>query len=142
MLGVNAHLMHGARQSGIARQVATRRNMPSRIIGNWYGCRQSSDYPSYRGADVPLSLYGSTLPRWSLPGIRSAHCGRYVVKEEKSKVFGEALACLNSFSPAEGDSLNCRAFGSRGLPAFNSSRTGRQSGSASIREANPSLFHA
>jgi spore maturation protein CgeB len=36
--------------------------------------------------------------------------GRYIVREEKSRVFGEALACLNTFSLAEGNSLNCRAF--------------------------------
>jgi spore maturation protein CgeB len=41
-----------------------------------------------------------------------------VVREEKSRVFGEALACLHSFHVSEGDSLNCRAFeiaGARGL---------------------------
>jgi spore maturation protein CgeB len=29
---------------------------------------------------------------------------------EKSRVFGEGAACLNTFPLAEGDSLNCRAF--------------------------------
>jgi spore maturation protein CgeB len=42
------------------------------------------------------------------------HTGRYLVKKEKSVAFGEALACLNSFSVAEGDSLNCRAFETAG----------------------------
>ena len=32
------------------------------------------------------------------------------MKEEKSRVFGEALACLNSTHITEGNSLNCRAF--------------------------------
>ena len=58
-------------------------------------------------------------------------------------MFGEALACLNSFSPAEGDSLNCRAFevaGAAGLQLIEDR--------PAIRECfdpgsgDPSLFHA
>jgi spore maturation protein CgeB len=60
--------------------------------------------------DVPLSLYGSRPPSWSHPAYRQAHTGKYIVREEKSRIFGEALACLNTFSLSEGDSLNCRAF--------------------------------
>jgi spore maturation protein CgeB len=32
------------------------------------------------------------------------------MREEKSQVFGEGMACLNTFALAEGNSLNCRAF--------------------------------
>jgi spore maturation protein CgeB len=38
------------------------------------------------------------------------HTTKYIVREGKSRVFGEALACLNTFQLSEGNSLNCRAF--------------------------------
>ena len=57
-----------------------------------------------------LGLYGAKLPRWVSPEISAMHTGTYIVREDKSRVFGEALACLNCTTLAEGDSLNCRAF--------------------------------
>ena len=45
-----------------------------------------------------------------MPVIRERYSGRFLLKEEKSRVFGEALACLNSTTVAEGNALNCRAF--------------------------------
>ena len=47
---------------------------------------------------------------WTAPAIAARHSGRYVIRDEKSAVFGGALACLNSQALSEGDSLNCRAF--------------------------------
>lgn len=79
------------------------------VAGNFYGYRQFLVLRlASRG--VGLSLYGARLPRWVDPAIAAMHTGAYIVREEKSRVFGEALACLNSTALNEGDSLNCRAF--------------------------------
>lgn len=109
MLGLNAHLMHEAMNPAWHKPLATQRNDDIAVVGNWYGYRQRlAAVMLERG--IKLAMYGPRPPRWSLPEVRQGHRARYVVKEEKSQVFGEALACLNSFSLAEGDSLNCRAF--------------------------------
>jgi spore maturation protein CgeB len=79
------------------------------IVGNYYGFRQFL-VERLHDADVPMALYGAKPPRWARPLVAEGHLGRFVVKGEKSRVFGEALACLNSTSLAEGNSLNCRAF--------------------------------
>jgi spore maturation protein CgeB len=58
------------------------------------------------------------LPRWAAPEVRSRFSGQYITRTEKSRIFGEGMACLNSFALAEGNSINCRAFeiaGARGL---------------------------
>lgn len=122
LLGVNAHHMHEAMNPAWHRVVSEQSSAAIAVVGNWYGFRQSLvSLLMKRG--VSVALYGTMPPRWSLPEIRRAHSGRYVVKEEKSRVFGDAMACLNSFSPAEGNSLNCRTFeiaGAAGLQLIES----------------------
>lgn len=79
------------------------------VAGNYYGYRQIIvERLANRG--VPLALYGSRPPRWSSDTVSSQFRGRYIVKSEKSQVFNGGLACLNSTSLSEGNSLNCRAF--------------------------------
>ena len=63
---------------------------------------------------VSLQLYGGRLPGWADPEIKALHSGKYVVREEKSRVFGAGLAVLNSTSMSEFDSVNCRAFEAAG----------------------------
>ena len=91
------------------RPVANRANDCVVVAGNYYGYRQFLLRELLRRS-VPLALHGARIPRWGLAELRAVHSGRYLAREEKSKVFGEGLACLNSTSFAEGDSLNCRAF--------------------------------
>ena len=109
LLGKRATLLHEAMNPRWHRVVASVRNSEVAIAGNFYGSRQVLARRLHRDG-VSLGLYGPKPPRWSLREIRSLHSGRYLIKEEKSRAFGEALACLNSVSFAEGDSLNCRAF--------------------------------
>ncbi len=107
--GLDAELMHEAmnpdwhrrRSSGVSDEVV--------VAGNYYGYRQ---FLSVRLMErgVEMALYGPPPPRWSDRRIVAAHRGRYIVRDEKSEIFGAALACLNSTALAEGDSLNCRAF--------------------------------
>ncbi|NKB28877.1 MAG: glycosyltransferase [Rhodobacteraceae bacterium] len=79
------------------------------VVGNFYGYRQALA-ARLAAKGVPQALYGPPLPRWGDRSLRDLHRGTYLVKQQKSQVFEGALACLNSTSLAEGDSLNCRAF--------------------------------
>lgn len=79
------------------------------IAGSYYGYRQIM-VDRLHAAGVPMALYGPRPPRWSRPVVTEQHLGRSIVKEEKSKAFGGALACLNSTALSEGNGLNCRAF--------------------------------
>lgn len=109
LLGLNAHLLHEAMNPIWHRPNAEPRGEEVAIAGNWYGFRQSLvSLLLERG--VKVGMYGPSPPSWSLPEIRAGHRAHYVVKEEKSRVFGSAFACLNTFSHGEGNSLNCRAF--------------------------------
>lgn len=108
-VGLPADLLHEAMNPEWHKPVAGERNDRVAVAGNFYGYRQ---FLVRRLADrgVGLSLYGGKLPRWIDPRIAAMHTGAYIVREEKSRVFGAALACLNSTALSEGDSLNCRAF--------------------------------
>lgn len=108
-VGLNADLLHEAMNPRWHRPIAEQQNDQVVVAGNFYGYRQFLVMRLF-DAGVPLGLYGGRLPRWVAPEIARQHSGRYVTREEKSRVFGAALACLNSTSMAEGNSLNCRAF--------------------------------
>lgn len=91
------------------KPLASQQNNRVLLAGTFY------DYRHYltlqllkRGIDI--SLYGGRLPRWASTELKKLHTGKYVVREEKSRVFGEALAVLNSTAMREFDSVNCRAF--------------------------------
>jgi spore maturation protein CgeB len=114
---LNAHLLHEAMNPAWHRPVAAQCNEKLVMVGNYYGYRQLLALRLLRDG-VDLGLYGTPLPRWAKQELRSRHAGRYVVKEDKSRVFGEALACLNSTSLLEGNSLNCRAFEIAGAAGF------------------------
>ena len=109
LVGQNAHLMHEAMNPKWHRPVATRKNDSVIIAGNYYGFRQALLVRLARD-NVNLALYGSPLPRWAAPEVRARFSGKYITRLEKSRVFGEGMACLNSFALAEGNSINCRAF--------------------------------
>jgi spore maturation protein CgeB len=109
LLGSNAHLLHEAMNPRWHKPVAGQRNGSVVVAGNYYAFRQAIIL-KLMGDGVAFELYGARPPRWSHPAIKKLHTGKYVTGEEKSRVFGEGLACLNTFSFAEGNSLNCRAF--------------------------------
>lgn len=109
MVGRNAHLLHEAMNPSWHKPIAQQANDRIAVAGNSYSFRQAICVRLME-ASVPLALYGPRPPAWSNPAYGRAHSGKYIVKEGKSRVFGEALACLNTFSLSEGDSLNCRAF--------------------------------
>ena len=108
-VGIDATLLHEAMNPAWHKRMLERIGPNIIVAGSYYGYRQ---YLVERLLDAgePMALYGPAPPKWSSAQIKAAHNGRYVVKEEKSRVFGEGLACLNSTALSEGNSLNCRAF--------------------------------
>ena len=109
LIGRTAHLLDEAMNPQWHRPVAARSNSSVAVVGSAYMYRQCVvEMLSQRG--VPVSLYGSRPPAWSLESSTKAWTGEYVTRERKSVIFGSAMACLNTFHPTEGNSLNCRAF--------------------------------
>jgi spore maturation protein CgeB len=117
LVGQNAHLMHEAMNPKWHRPVATRQNDSVIIAGNYYGFRQALLVRLARDK-VNLALYGSPLPHWAAPEVRARFSGKYITRTDKSRVFGEGMACLNTFALAEGNSINCRAFEIAGAGAL------------------------
>lgn len=108
-VGLPADHLHEATNPAWHRRLFKSAGTDVVVAGSCYGYRQFlSTVLIERG--VPLAIYGPAPPAWSAPAVRAAHRGRFIVKDEKSLIFGEGLACLNSTTLSEGDSLNCRAF--------------------------------
>ncbi len=109
IVGRDALLLHEAMNPVWHRPVACQGHDRVAVAGNYYAFRQALVLRLLADG-VGLDLYGPRPPSWAHESIKARHLGRYLTREDKSRVFGEALACLNTFSLAEGDSLNCRAF--------------------------------
>jgi spore maturation protein CgeB len=109
LVGRNAHLLHEAMNPRWHKPMAGQKNGTVVVAGNYYAFRQALVLRLIRDG-VDFQLYGPPPPRWAHPEIKKLHTGKYLRGLEKSRVFGEGAACLNTFPLAEGDSLNCRAF--------------------------------
>jgi spore maturation protein CgeB len=109
LAGRNASLLHEAMNPTWHRPLSRQENISVVIAGNYYAFRQVVVSRLIQDG-VDLALYGPKPPRWALREVTQAWTGQYVTREKKSRVFGAALACLNTFSLREGNSLNCRAF--------------------------------
>ncbi len=109
LAGKNTELLHEAMNPAWHRPIASQAHGDIIIAGNFYAFRQLlvarliKDGHGFR-------LHGGKPPTWALPEIKRIHSQKYITREQKSRAFGEALLCLNTFHPAEGNSLNCRAF--------------------------------
>ncbi|MHB8872444.1 MAG: CgeB family protein [Myxococcaceae bacterium] len=106
---LEAFFLHEACNPAWHRPLATQSHDKALIYGNFYAYRQFLTAKLISDG-VPLVLYGAPLPRWCNPAIKTIHSGRIIVKEQKSRAIGEALACINTTHVIEGNSLNCRAF--------------------------------
>jgi len=109
LVGLSASLLHEAMNPKWHRMICRQENSSVAIAGNYYAFRQAMIARLMRDG-VTLALYGPKPPLWSLREVTRGWTGQYVTRGEKSRVFGAALACLNTFSPVERNSLNCRAF--------------------------------
>lgn len=108
-VGFPAFLLHEAHNPAWHRPLASANNETVVVVGNFYAYRQVL-VRRLIDHQVPVSLYGGPLPRWVDPEIARLHTRIVLLREEKSRAFGEGLACLNSMHVVEGNSLNCRAF--------------------------------
>lgn len=109
LVGRNAFLLHEAMNPKRHKVVGTQQNDSLVFAGSYYAFRQAVIL-RLTSDKLQCQLYGPPPPRWAHPEIKNLHSGKYLTGEGKSRVFGEALACVNTFTLAEGDSLNCRAF--------------------------------
>lgn len=109
LIGRNAHLLHEAMNPHWHKPVASQKNGTVVVAGNYYAYRQAVVLRLIKDG-VDFQLYGPPPPRWAHPEIKRLHTRKYLTGLEKSRVFGEGAACLNTFPLSEGDSLNCRAF--------------------------------
>lgn len=108
-VGLNTHLLFEAMNPTWHRPLASVSNDDVVVVGNFYAFRQFL-VRRIIDAGYSVGLYSGAHARWVDPEIVKRHSGRTVFREDKSRVFGEGLACLNSMHIVEGNSLNCRAF--------------------------------
>lgn len=116
-VGLRAYQLFEAMNPAWHKPLAGQQNNNLIIAGTFY------DYRHYLtkkllNDKIALELYGGRLPIWADRSIRSLHTKQYIVREEKSRVFGAGLAVLNSTSMREFDSVNCRAFEAAGTGAL------------------------
>lgn len=80
---------------------------------------------------IPIQIYGVGVPGWigDTP-TRAAYTGRYVSREERSKIYRSAAGVLNTMHPAEISGLNGRLF------------QAASSGAAVLSEFRPALPEA
>lgn len=109
LLGIRTELLHEAMNPAWHRPIATQSHSDIVIAGNFYAFRQLLVARLLRDGHS-FRLHGGPPPSWALPEIQRLHRRTYITREQKSRAFGEALLCLNTFHPSEGNSLNCRAF--------------------------------
>ena len=67
---------------------------------------------------IPVKMYGIGIPKWirGTP-VRTMHTGITILREEKAKVFRQAVGALNTMDPAEVAGVNNRLFESAGCGA-------------------------
>jgi spore maturation protein CgeB len=108
-VGLNAELLHEAMNPDWHKPISKQSNNKVVVAGSFY------DYRNYLvkillDNNIEVDLYGRRLASWVDERIKKIHSGKYITREQKSKAFGEGLACLNSTNMREGNSMNCRAF--------------------------------
>jgi spore maturation protein CgeB len=109
-LGINAEYFAEAMNPDWHRKCYEKIGTNLCFAGNVYNYRH---YLIRSLADLgysDITLYGDRPPRWAAPQVKATYQHQFIVKLEKSKIFGESLACINSTAMSEGNSLNCRAF--------------------------------
>ena len=110
MLGFDAHHLAEACNPAWHRPVAQRKGDALVVAGSSYGYRNAF-VRRLLTAGENVRLYGALPPYWVPKDVVAAHAKQFLDHKNKARVFGEALACLNTFAPAEGrNAINCRMF--------------------------------
>jgi spore maturation protein CgeB len=109
-LGLNAHYLPEAMNPLWHKPMAATSNNDIVFAGSIYDYRHFLIRQLLDAGVEGIKLYGNSPSRWSDERIKKLYQNKFVQKEEKSRVFEGALACINSTAMSEGNSLNCRAF--------------------------------
>lgn len=110
ILGLNASYLPEAMNPDWHIKCYTKINDRICFAGNAYSYRHFLIRRMIDAGIGNIDLYGSRPPRWADQVVKETYRSKFIVKEEKSRIFGESLACINSTSMSEGNSLNCRTF--------------------------------
>ncbi len=79
------------------------------VAGTMYGYRNQVIKRLIK-SDWEVRSFGPAPSPWVEKIVKKTHTGIFLDHTNKAEAFGAALACLNTFSPAERNSLNCRIF--------------------------------
>jgi spore maturation protein CgeB len=109
-VGLNAHYLPEAMNPDWHVKCYSRIGTNLCFAGNAYNYRHYLIRKLIEAGYDDITLYGDRPPRWASEALKGKYMNRFIVKEEKSKVFGESFACINSTAMSEGNSLNCRSF--------------------------------
>lgn len=109
VLGIEAYTLDEACNPDWHRPMTKTRSHHLLAAGTLYGYRNSF---LKRLADQGemIQVYGPPPSPWVPQVVKKLHTGRYLDQTTKAQAFNEALACLNTFAPAERNNLNCRIF--------------------------------
>ncbi|HEX2826082.1 MAG TPA: glycosyltransferase [Burkholderiales bacterium] len=109
VLGLNAHHLHEACNPMWHRPNTDERAGHVAVAGTLYGYR-AAVLRRLVAAGWEVRCFGPAPSAWIDPEIAKLHTGEFLDHTRKAQEFGRALACLNTFAPAERDTLNCRVF--------------------------------
>jgi len=110
ILGLEAHLLVEACNPSWHRPVAEKQGEWMVVAGTAYGYRNAL-LSRLRGAGQEVRFHGPVPGGWVPRDVVEMHTGGFLDHETKAIAFGEAMACLNSFSPLEAvNSINARVF--------------------------------
>ena len=111
-LALNAHYLPEAMNPIWHKPLYTANEINDYILfaGNTYDYRHFLIRQLLNNNITKINLFGYPPPKWADKRLSSIYTKKYIIKEEKSKQFGFALACINSTAMSEGNSINCRAF--------------------------------
>jgi spore maturation protein CgeB len=109
-LGLNAHFLPEAMNPAWHKPLYKEIGEDIVFAGNTYDYRHFLVRRLLDAGCKSIKLYGSRPPVWADKDIKDIFQHKYIVKEQKSRVFGEGLVCINSTQMCEGNSVNCRAF--------------------------------
>jgi spore maturation protein CgeB len=109
-LELNAFHLHEAMNPDWHKWCFSEINNSILFAGNTYDYRHYLIRKLLQTKKYEINLVGNRPPRWADDQVKEVYRNKYIVREEKSRWFGQSLACINSTAMSEFDSLNCRAF--------------------------------
>jgi spore maturation protein CgeB len=109
VLQINAFHLHEACNPVWHRPVGSERAGHVAVAGSLYGYRVAV-LQKLVDAGCEVRAFGPRPGSWVQKTVADLHTGIFLDQRNKAIEFGRALACLNTFAPAERDSLNCRVF--------------------------------